>query len=289
MTAHAVTMPVISVITLILCSAGIINVEASVSEPDSKLQASVEQNRHADPVNRCLTMLQTMRTQEGKAYNFIQMNSERPEASSVTSLMEELQADSEQLVSKETDQKDTIDAQHALQMSDLATKRVAKDILQTAEQRLKQFHQSAKRAKQAYSIIQISAQTPESRDAISMMNVQSQDLDKLTLESKTSEDSAKAAYEELMKDLVKAQAEQDSWVSANDGHDIQMGFDNNDQHLSTFHGKCELILQSYLAREKVRAQELEDLNQAKGVLSGADSTTFVQTGQRQLRGRHVAP
>merc|ERR1719330_2174012 len=57
------------------------------------------------------------------------------------------------------------------------------------------------------------------------------------------------------------------------------------KYISSLHGECDWLLQYYEARKAARADEVDSLNRAKAVLSGADYSLLQATRSRgHLRG-----
>jgi len=55
------------------------------------------------------------------------------------------------------------------------------------------------------------------------------------------------------------------------------------QYEGQLHAECDWLIQNFDLRKSMRAEEMDNLKQAKAVLSGADFS-FIQTQPRQLRG-----
>merc|ERR1719277_1030201 len=112
------------------------------------------------------------------------------------------------------------------------------------------------------------------------------DLDKEMAESKTSEADAQADYEADMKDAAetrrsdaKTLTDKQAALAAAEG-DLQAAKDDRAGHkkelmavlraIESLHGECDWLLKYFGMRKDARAGEIDALNNAKAVLSGAD-------------------
>merc|ERR550537_2017373 len=55
------------------------------------------------------------------------------------------------------------------------------------------------------------------------------------------------------------------------------------EYVQSLHAECDWLLQYFEVRKEARTGEIDSLNNAKSVLSGADFS-LVETGHRSLRG-----
>jgi len=133
---------------------------------------------------------------------------------------------------------------------------------------------------------------------IAMIDLLIADLDKEMQEAKVSEKNSQQEYEAMMKDSAAKRAADSKSITdksaekASTEESLQAEQESKDdsshQHLATvnhiasLHGECDFLIQYYDVRKQARADEIESLNNAKAVLSGADYS-FVQ--QARLRGR----
>jgi len=121
---------------------------------------------------------------------------------------------------------------------------------------------------------------------ISMIKMLIGDLDKEMTEAETSEKDAQADYAELMKDsaakrttdskvlteksAAKADTEADLEAhtdgKAAAGHELQSTM----KYIASLHAECDWLQQYFDVRQQARADEIDSLNRAKAVLSGAD-------------------
>jgi septal ring factor EnvC (AmiA/AmiB activator) len=143
---------------------------------------------------------------------------------------------------------------------------------------------------------QKSAQTPPvpqmeysksagSTGVMSMIEKLIQDAKSLMADSKKSEQESQAAYEAtvastnmsvdaLSKEVVsktKAQvkANKDKLETVSDISDTQKELDGLGKYSGELHAECDYVMKNFGARQEARAQEIEALQQAKQILSGA--------------------
>merc|ERR1712014_80468 len=127
------------------------------------------------------------------------------------------------------------------------------------------------------------------------------DLAKELTEAGTQEKDSQADYEQLMKDSADkrasdsksmgekgaAKADMDASLQAHsqardEGAEEAM---LTAKYISSLHGECDWLLQYYEARKAARADEVDSLNKAKAVLSGAGYSLLQATRSRgHLRG-----
>merc|ERR1719335_1564567 len=112
------------------------------------------------------------------------------------------------------------------------------------------------------------------------------DLTKEMTEAKTTEKLAQEDYETAMKDAAekraqdsktladkqKAKAELEADLEANTEEKAATtkALMATEEHIASLHAECDWILQYYQVRKEARAGEVESLETAKAVLSGAD-------------------
>merc|ERR1719454_2878428 len=141
----------------------------------------------------------------------------------------------------------------------------------------------------------------ESNGVIAMIDVMVGDLTKEMTESKTGEKLAQEDYETAMKDAAekratdsktladkqKAKAELEADLEANTEEKAATSktLMATLEHIGSLHAECDWLLQYYEVRKEARAGEVESLQTAKAVLSGADYS-LLETGRkvRSLRG-----
>merc|ERR1719461_958155 len=126
----------------------------------------------------------------------------------------------------------------------------------------------------------------ESNGVIAMIDLLIKDLAKEMTEAETQEKDSQADYEQLMKDSAdkrtvdsksltekgSAKADEEAALQAHtqaraDGAKELMA---TDKYISSLHAECDWLLQYFDARKAARAGEVESLQRAKSVLSGAD-------------------
>merc|ERR1719382_136925 len=112
------------------------------------------------------------------------------------------------------------------------------------------------------------------------------DLNKEMAEAKTAESDAQADYEADMKDAAetrrsdaKALTDKQSALADAEG-DLQSAKDDHAAHtkelhavlkaIASLHGECDWLLKYFDMRKEARTGEIDALNNAKAVLSGAD-------------------
>merc|ERR1712032_394472 len=126
----------------------------------------------------------------------------------------------------------------------------------------------------------------ESNGVIAMIDLLVADLNKEMAEAKTAESDAQADYEADMKDAAetrrsdaKALTDKQAALAAAEG-DLQAAKDDHAAHtkelmavlraIESLHGECDWLLKYFDVRKEARAGEIDALNNAKAVLSGAD-------------------
>jgi len=111
------------------------------------------------------------------------------------------------------------------------------------------------------------------------------DTKEITAESKKSESEAQAAYEALVADTndsiadltkeitsktqSKAKAKKDLAMTQGDLADTDTEIENLGKYNADLHGECDYVLKNFNIRQTARAEEIEALQQAKQILSGA--------------------
>merc|ERR1719461_334163 len=126
----------------------------------------------------------------------------------------------------------------------------------------------------------------ESNGVIAMMDLLVKDLDKEMTEAETSEKDAQADYEVLMSDS-KAKRQADSKSLKEKGSakaDLESSVEEHKESLAdagkeliitlkvihNLHGECDWLLKYFDVRKEARSGEIDSLEKAKAVLSGAD-------------------
>merc|ERR1719346_164969 len=142
----------------------------------------------------------------------------------------------------------------------------------------------------------------ESGGVIAMIDLLISDLAKELAEAKTQEKDSQAEYEQLMADsagkrtldtkslTAKGAAKADAETGLQ-GHKQALADSSKEsmltaKYISSLHGECDWLLQYFDARKAARAAEVESLNRAKAVLSGADYSLLQKTKKHGfLRGQ----
>jgi len=141
----------------------------------------------------------------------------------------------------------------------------------------------------------------ENTGVIAMLDLLSKDLEKEMTEATTAEKDAQADYEQLMKDSAEKRT-LDSNSLAEKGSskaDTEAELQSHESHksaeskeliatmayISSLHAECDWLLQYFDVRKEARAGEVESLQRAKAVLSGADFSL----GQTQQQGFLARP
>merc|ERR1712157_202476 len=128
----------------------------------------------------------------------------------------------------------------------------------------------------------------------------SKDLEKEMTEATTAEKDAQADYEQLMKDSAakrtmdsnalaekgSSKADTEAELQAHESHRAAEGKElmATMAYISSLHAECDWLIQYFDVRKEARAGEVDSLNRAKAVLSGADFS-LIQRSARGLLGR----
>merc|ERR1719433_1534474 len=119
-----------------------------------------------------------------------------------------------------------------------------------------------------------------------MIDLLIKDLDKEMTQAETEEKDSQADYEEMMSDSAakrttdsqslngKGAAKADA-TAALEGHTDSRAEGASElmattKFISSLHAECDFLLKYFDARREARASEVDSLNRAKAVLSGAD-------------------
>jgi chromosome segregation ATPase len=137
----------------------------------------------------------------------------------------------------------------------------------------------------------------ESSNVVGMLDVLIRDLDKEIAQAKKEEELAQKEYEELMNDSaekrkkdmrsvqVKSSAIADCEEVLTTSHGDVTSKEQELTAVQTFssklHAECDWMLQNFDLRKSARAEEVDALNQAKSILSGA-SFSFIQASSKAL-------
>jgi chromosome segregation ATPase len=128
--------------------------------------------------------------------------------------------------------------------------------------------------------------TEENNGVIAMIDLLIKDLDKEMTVSTTEEKDAQADYETFMKDSAEKRADDSKTLGDKEGAladaKAALGKATEDkasttkelqatlQYIMSLHNECDWLLQYFTVRAEARASEVDALEKAKAVLSGAD-------------------
>jgi len=126
----------------------------------------------------------------------------------------------------------------------------------------------------------------ESAGVVAMIDLLVKDLDKETTEATVSEKDAQADYEQLMSDAgekrsadtkaltektsSKAQGEEALQNEEGNSKDLGVQLMETVQVINNLHAECDWLLTYFDVRRAARTEEIESLDKARAVLSGAD-------------------
>merc|ERR1719327_1161453 len=127
------------------------------------------------------------------------------------------------------------------------------------------------------------------------------DVDKDMTQASTEEKLAQKDYEEMLQDssekraldsksltekhVARASMEADVQASKEAKSASASEMMATDKYLSNLHGECDFLLQYFDVRSQARTGEIEALQNAKNVLSGADISLLQQQSRGNLRKR----
>lgn len=136
------------------------------------------------------------------------------------------------------------------------------------------------------------AKTEESTGVIAMINMLVKDLDKEMQEAEVSEANAQKEYEASMQEAADKRAADSKSITEKESAKAEAGSDleaakaakasdsetimATEAYLSSMHAECDWLLQYFDVRKEARSGEIDSLERAKAVLSGADYS-LVQT------------
>jgi len=134
----------------------------------------------------------------------------------------------------------------------------------------------------------------ESNGIIAMMDALSQDLQKEMTEAEATEKDAQGDYEQMMADSAEKRAEDSKTLTDKEGALAQLeemlesqGSDKSSNtktlqatlsYIQSLHAECDWLVKYFDMRKEARANEIDALEKAKAVLSGADFS-LVQTSK----------
>jgi len=144
----------------------------------------------------------------------------------------------------------------------------------------------------------------ENSGVIAMIDLLIRDLDKELTEAQTEEDNSQKEYEDMMNDSAKKRAADSKAIAAKESakaeaEDGKVAAEASKmaefkeltatkQYEKQLHSECDWLQQNFDLRKTMRAEEMDNLKQAKAVLSGADFSLLQSKAQaappRHLRG-----
>jgi len=141
-----------------------------------------------------------------------------------------------------------------------------------------------------------------SAGVMSMMDLLVQDLDKEMTESETEEKDAQADYEKGMADAAEkrrqdsksltdkeaAKAEMNGSLERSQDDKKSTGKElmGTMKYIQSLHAECDWLIQYFGVRKQARADEIDSLEKAKAVLSGADYSLLQRTARSRKFLRH---
>jgi septal ring factor EnvC (AmiA/AmiB activator) len=144
------------------------------------------------------------------------------------------------------------------------------------------------------------AKSGESTGVIAMLDLLVKDLDTEMTEAKVEEDNAQEEYGKTIADAkadrtglsntlksksaAKADLTADLETLKSDKGSTSAELMATEKYLSALNSDCGWLLKYYDVRAEARSGEIDSLNRAKAILSGADYS-LVQTGSRSLQGQ----
>jgi len=196
----------------------------------------------------------------------------------------------------------------------MASNAAAKELIGFAKNRLNKFY-NPKLYKPPAAMVQIRAHSDdapppppaaveayskkgeESNGIIAMMDALSADLQKEMTEAEATEKDAQGDYEQMMADSAEKRAEDSKTLTDKEGALAQLeemlesqGSDKVSNgktltatlsYIQSLHAECDWLVKYFDMRKEARANEIDALEKAKAVLSGADFS-LVQTKARNL-------
>jgi chromosome segregation ATPase len=199
----------------------------------------------------------------------------------------------------------------------MASDSAAKELLEFAKNRLNKFYNpKLYKAPEGASLMQISSHVQkdapppppeapgafkkkgeESSGVIAMIDVLIKDLDRELTEAEVVEKDAQGDYEAMMSDssekraadtkaltekiATKANLKSDLETAGEDKDSASSELMATESYISQLHAECDWLLKYFDMRKEARDGEIESLNNAKAVLSGADFS-LMQTKSRNF-------
>merc|ERR1719215_2260766 len=237
----------------------------------------------------------------------------------ITKLAEEIEAldDGVKALDKQVEEAtEQRQAEHKDYQELMASDTAAKELLEFAKNRLNKFYNPKLYKPEGASLMQISSHTKkdapppapeapgafkkkgeESSGVIAMIDVLIKDLDRELTEGELVEKDAQKDYEAMMADSSEKRAADTKALTekiatkANLKADLETAGEDKDaatselmateSYISQLHAECDWLLKYFDMRKEARDGEVESLNNAKAVLSGADFS-LMQTKSRNV-------
>jgi len=189
----------------------------------------------------------------------------------------------------------------------MSSNAAAKELLGFAKNRLNKFYNPKLYKPPAAALLQVSAHHQNKKDApppapdapgaykkkgeestgvIAMIDTLVRDLDKEMTESETEEKDAQGDYEDMMRDSKEKRAADSKSLTEKQSTkaELETSLESNvedkkssskelmatEEYIAALHAECDWLLKYFDMRKQARAQEVDALNKAKAVLSGAD-------------------
>jgi len=202
----------------------------------------------------------------------------------------------------------------------MSSNAAAKELLGFAKNRLNKFYNPKLYKPPAAALLQISAHHQNKKDApppppeapgaykkkgeestgvIAMIDTLIRDLDKEMTESETEEKDAQGDYEDMMRDSkekraadsksltekqsTKAELETSLESNVEDKKSASRELMATEEYIASLHAECDWLLKYFDMRKQARAEEVDALNKAKAVLSGADFSLLQTTSGNFLQ------
>jgi septal ring factor EnvC (AmiA/AmiB activator) len=145
-----------------------------------------------------------------------------------------------------------------------------------------------------------SKKSEETTGVIAMIDLLIKDLEKEMTEAKTTETDAQSDYEKAMADAAKKRTTDSKSLAAKTSAaaDTEANLESYKQEktattkelaatlkvIQSLHAECDWLLQYFDVRKEARSAEIDSLEKAKAILSGADFS-LMQAGSQNLRGK----
>jgi len=139
----------------------------------------------------------------------------------------------------------------------------------------------------------------ESNGIIAMMDALSADLQKEMTEAEAIEKDAQGDYEQMTADSANKRAEDSKTLTDKEGALAQLGemldsqtseqtstgktLDATNSYIASLHAECDWLVKYFDMRKEARTNEIDALEKAKAVLSGADFSLVQTKGRHFLR------